>query len=117
MEMSDNIEKTEESIKSLLGEDIFEHVKAITDEPGKNRKERKLKTYKKTLKNKIATTVKVADRIANVEESKKNDPKLLKMYKKEYPEFKSNLKVDLGDNKLNKILEKMWNHLDSLMGD
>ena len=56
-------------IKNQFGEDIAEIVYAVTDELGRNRKERKAKTYPKIRANPDAIIIKLADRIANVRNS------------------------------------------------
>jgi hypothetical protein len=61
-------------------------------------------TYPKIRAVKGATRLKLADRIANVEQG----GKLVDMYRKEYEDFKRNLFVT-GEN------EDMWKHLDGLM--
>jgi len=63
----------------------------ISDEAGKNRTEKKAKTYPKIKSDLDVTFVKCADRIANGRNCIKDNPQLLKMYKKEYPEFKEQL--------------------------
>jgi|AntAceMinimDraft_12_1070368.scaffolds.fasta_scaffold37445_3 (p)ppGpp synthase/HD superfamily hydrolase len=67
--LHDVLEDTELSykdIKKAFGEGLTEIVSAVTDELGRNRKERKQKTYPKIIANSKATVVKVCDRIANV---------------------------------------------------
>lgn len=76
-------------IESYFGKDVAEMVYCVTDEIGRNRKERKEKTYPKIVSNPDAIIIKLADRIANVEEGGKVD-----MYRKEHKEFKSNLYVE-----------------------
>lgn len=89
---------------------------ALTDEPGANRKERKAATYPKIKGTPGALQLKLADRIANVENglaSRVKDPsnslnkRMFLMYKKEQPEFESALRV-LGQ------YDEMWNRLNTL---
>jgi guanosine-3',5'-bis(diphosphate) 3'-pyrophosphohydrolase len=100
---------TFEILEQATNRAIANIVYAVTDEQGVNRKERKLKTYPKIRGNTDATIIKLADRIANVSYciKDKND-KLFEMYKKEYPEFKSNLQIEGS-------LTAMWEELDSLL--
>jgi (p)ppGpp synthase/HD superfamily hydrolase len=77
---------------------------AVTDEPGPNRKERKIATYGKISKMPAAIILKLADRIANVESGGKID-----MYKEEYPTFKATLQVN------DYAARSMWEHLDKLL--
>ncbi len=71
-------------IKHHFGVEVAEIVFCVTDELGRNRKERKEKTLPKTASNPDAIIVKLADRIANVRHGGK-----VKMYSKEHSEFKS----------------------------
>ena len=56
----------------------------VTDEPGKNRKERKTATYLKLHGHTQGTIIKLVDRLANVRRGSKND-----MYRKEHAGFKA----------------------------
>lgn len=92
-------------LKMEFGEEIAEIVYAVTDEMGRNRKERKEKTYLKIKQNKDAIIVKLADRLANVKYSieTKNISKFV-MYQKEYKNFKKALKIE--NNSLWDYLER-----------
>lgn len=93
-------------IKKNFGVDVAEMVYCVTDELGRNRKEKKEKTLPKTASNPDAIILKLADRIANIEHGGKVD-----MYAKEYQEFKGVLFLNTpNDGKL------MWEYLDILMG-
>lgn len=76
------------SIRSVFGDKIAREVDLITDEDGKNRRERKTNTYPKLSAAgpdmSLAIVVKVADRLANVRHGRLND-----MYRKEHPQFKA----------------------------
>lgn len=78
-------------IKDTFGEDIAEIVYAVTDELGRNRKERKSKTYPKIKANPDAIIVKLADRLANLRNSMQKKPDMAKMYSKEFEVFKKEL--------------------------
>ena len=71
---------------------MAEIVYAVTDELGRNRKERKEKTYPKIKANWKATAVKICDRIANATQSRDYNKGLFEMYKKENKDFKLHLK-------------------------
>lgn len=87
----------------------IELIKAVTDEPGKNRKERKLKTYPKIRGNKLATALKLCDRIANVRANlEEGNDGLINMYRNEHQEFINNLQVE-GE------LDVMWMYLGNLL--
>jgi (p)ppGpp synthase/HD superfamily hydrolase len=100
-----------ELIRELFGERVSAIVSAVTDEPGANRKERKAKTYLKIAADPDALTVKLADRIANVEHSKSaKNLRMFKMYQKEQLEFSGILRhvTELP------IHECLWARLDRL---
>jgi (p)ppGpp synthase/HD superfamily hydrolase len=93
-------------IKKHFGVDVAEMVYCVTDEIGRNRKEKKEKTLPKTASNPDAIILKLADRIANIQHGGKVD-----MYLKEYQEFKGALYLNTpADGKA------MWGHLDILLG-
>lgn len=105
--LHDTVEDTEISIQEIerrFGPEVKDIVWRVTDEPGANRKERKLKTYPKIKGHRGATIVKLCDRIANVESSKSN-PQKLTMYLKEYPDFRAHLWVP-------GIADALWDRLD-----
>lgn len=75
-------------IKKAFGIQVAEIVYAVTDELGRNRKERKEKTYPKIRADWKATVVKICDRIANVRQSKEYNSGMFQTYKKEHENFK-----------------------------
>ena len=79
---------TYNDVKESLGEEIAEIVYALTNEKGKNRKERANgKYYAGIAASPLATFVKVCDRIANFEYSIANGTRMAEMYAKENREF------------------------------
>lgn len=111
--LHDVLEDTATSQADLVrnfGEEIADIVCRVTDEPGADRTERKRKTYRKIRDHIGATTVKLCDRIANVEASS-DVPEKLKMYKNEYREFRD--AVCIPDHE---FLGDLWRHLDQLLG-
>lgn len=105
--LHDVCEDTETKLKEiveLFGEDVAELVDAVTKVKAENRKVSALLTYPKTRKVIGGVTLKLADRIANVE----NGGKLVEMYRKEYEDFRRAL-YSPGKN------EAMWAHLDLLL--
>jgi (p)ppGpp synthase/HD superfamily hydrolase len=71
-----------------FGPEVAELVYAVTDELGRNRGERHAKTYPKIRELPQAVTLKLADRIANVEHSIYTmDVGKLSMYRREHQEF------------------------------
>lgn len=111
--LHDSIEDTGTSYNDLkkdFGGEVAELVYTVTNELGRSRVERNAKTYPKIAGNEKATTLKLADRIANVEQGLarggKND-----MYAVEYPTFKAALYAPSTSD----ILARMWAHLDLLL--
>lgn len=79
-------------VKENLGEIAANIVYAVSNEKGKNRKERANDKYYNGIKETAgATFVKLCDRIANVQYSKLTKNKMFEMYKKENALFTANL--------------------------
>ena len=109
--LHDSIEDTNTSyndIKKLFGEEVAEMVYAVTDELGRNRKQRKSKTYPKIMANEKALLIKLADRIANIEYAIKWESNLGDMYKKEQRDFEITLRKQ-------GVFDKLWDHLNGLL--
>jgi (p)ppGpp synthase/HD superfamily hydrolase len=110
--LHDSVEDTETTVNQIhimFGSRVADLVHRVTNEEGKNRRERHEKTYPKIMASDDAITLKLADRIANVESSLDDQDKL-KMYKKEYPNFRLKL-YKPGKH------DAMWRHLDFLIGE
>lgn len=106
-DVAEDTQTSLDEIEKHFGFEVRDIVYRVTDEPGQNREERKLKTYPKIKGHQNATIVKLCDRIANVEASKNNPQKFI-MYKNEYSKFKQHLFVSgLADN--------LWQRLDILL--
>jgi (p)ppGpp synthase/HD superfamily hydrolase len=100
---------TFEQVFEEFGRVVARIVFACTDEPGKNRRERHERTYPKLkAAGREAIAVKLADRIANVRHSAQHNHGMLKMYQREYAEFKKALHLP-GE------LKGLWASLDCLM--
>lgn len=84
---------TLEQLQHEFGYEIAEIVRRVSDEPGKNRKERKAKTYPKTAANPDAVLVKLCDRIANIDACLRSENPMLKMYRDENKEFFAGLEI------------------------
>lgn len=110
--LHDSVEDTDMTISQveiMFGKRVGDLVHRVTNEPGKNRRERHEKTYGKILESDDAITLKLADRIANVEYSlESSDHDKVKMYLKEYEGFRGKLHKD-GKH------DAMWRHLDFLL--
>jgi (p)ppGpp synthase/HD superfamily hydrolase len=105
-------------IAELFTDRVAELVAAVTNEPGANRKERAERTYPKIRSTPGAVTLKLADRIANVEQG----GKLVDMYRKEYKAFREALYSPMPYTGLvtsaktfAEKTEDMWDHLDRLL--
>jgi (p)ppGpp synthase/HD superfamily hydrolase len=98
---------TYNDVKKYTSEQIADIVYAVTNELGKNRQERHQKTLPKIKGNKLATYVKLCDRIANTCWSKFVDSGgMIDKYKEEYQEFKNELYLE--------ELKEMFDYLDQL---
>lgn len=111
--LHDTLEDTETTyneLKKHFGQYIAELVYAVTDELGRNRKERKAKTYKKIRKFGIdAVLLKLCDRIANVENAIQTNNAIIKMYQREHKYFAERLDIFDGD------YPDIWEHYIYLM--
>lgn len=89
--LHDILEDTEVTYSQLLdnfGFEIAELVYSVTDELGRNRKEREMKTYEKIFEyGKDAALLKLCSRIANIHYSKSKNYKFFLMYQKEHIMF------------------------------
>jgi (p)ppGpp synthase/HD superfamily hydrolase len=113
--LHDTLEDTSLSyndIKKAFGKEVAEIVYCVTDELGRDRKERKEKTYPKLKANWKAVVVKICDRIANVSQSEEYNTGLYEMYKKEHNAFYFNLMS--GDHPQLET-QKAWDRLDSIL--
>lgn len=94
--LHDTVEDTEaelHDIERAFGKHIADCVAVLTDRPGEDRKERKVKTYAEMARvsgeTEIALLVKAADRLANMRACvADNRERLLNLYKAEYPVFR-----------------------------
>lgn len=99
---------TYNDIKKAFGLEVAEIVFAVTDEVGRNRDERKRKTYPKIRNNWKAVVVKIADRIANIVHSMKYNKTMFNMYAKEHNGFCSALMSgEHNHNETNRAWEKL----------
>jgi len=94
---------TLEELSERYGQEVAEIIYFVSDEPGKNRKERKAATLSKTRKSSAAVFLKLCDRISNIEAGGKTQ-----MYRKEHLEFKAALYRE-GE------MEVLWAYLDSIL--
>ncbi len=110
--LHDALEDTPTNYNDILrafGIEAAELVYAVTDEVGRNRHERHEKTYPKMLEYPPAITLKLADRIANVEHSiRSGDGRKLAMYRSENLAFEARLRPAGGP-------DPMWDWLARLM--
>lgn len=102
---------TYNDVVKVAGVEVADIVYDVTDELGKNRKERKERTYPKIASNPFAIYVKLCDRISNTLLSMdEEDEKFLNMHRKEYPEFRKALMP-----KSTPFHQGLWKRLDDLM--
>lgn len=118
---------TPQFLATMFNGAIADIVYRVTNEPGKNRKERHAATYPKIRGHEGATLVKLADRLANMKASHFDaqlwntwkDPKdkkrhLWDMYVKEFPDFK---KAVFDPALVSEPVKKLWDELDKLIAD
>jgi guanosine-3',5'-bis(diphosphate) 3'-pyrophosphohydrolase len=106
----DLIEDTEISESYLInnfGYEVADIIYRVSNERGRDRKERNFKTYPKIWRNDLAIFVKLCDRIANTTNSKNSGHSMYKKYQLEYPIFRYALKV-------RDLYPDMWKELDEL---
>ena len=112
----DTIEDTRVSyndVKENLNESVADIVYAVTNEKGKNRKERANDKYYEGIRNTPgAVFVKLCDRIANLQYSKMTGSRMFEMYKKENNNFLISLGFVEGQEH---SLEPMYNDLIGLL--
>lgn len=89
------------------GKDVAEIVYAVSNELGKNRKERNLKTYPKIQADPLALFVKLCDRIANTLYSYYSGSTMFELYKREFVTFKEVLYKE-------GLYSEMWEELEKL---
>ena len=114
----DTIEDTRVSyndVENQLGVEVADIVYAVTNDKGKNRKERAGDKYYEGIRNTPgAVFVKLCDRIANVQYGKMTKSRMFEMYKKENDEFV----VQLGwDRKESHPYGEMFRYLNNLFND
>lgn len=112
--LHDTIEDTPvtyELIRDQFGQEVADLVFAVTNGPGRNRAEKHEKTYPKIKATPRAVYLKLADRIANVEQCWLTGDSKLFMYHREYRGFREALR-DASDP----IAKPMWDKLDKLLG-
>ena len=102
-------------VKTELGEEAADIIYAVTNDKGKNRKERAGDKYYEGIRNTPgAVFVKLCDRIANVQYGKMTKSRMFEMYKKENDEFV----VQLGwDRKESHPYGEMFRYLNNLFND
>lgn len=99
-------------LQTFFGRSVAGLVECVTDEPGKNRKERAKKTWPKIRTDPAAVALKLCDRIANVKACHDGlSPRLLDMYEKEHDAFKEALYSDEDDE----AIIELWCELDELI--
>lgn len=100
---------TKEDVSSVFNDEISDLVYAVSNEPGKNRKERHKRSHHKLLEIDMGLTLKLADRIANIENCHASGSPLINMYRREWDDFRSKLHPS------GKAPQIMWDYLDRLM--
>jgi len=90
---------TYNDLKKEFGEEVAEIVYAVTNDKGKDRKERAgTKYYDGIRKTAWATFVKLCDRLANIQYSARTNSRMLDVYKQEQSDFIESL-LPISSNK------------------
>jgi hypothetical protein len=119
--LHDVLEKTGvrfDEIVDKFGVDVAALVALVTNEPGESRKSRQAITYPKIKSSISARTLKLADRIANVEACFKNDgvDSIFSMYSREFEDFIKYLFPGNEPERPGRDAEDaMWKHLIGLV--
>ncbi len=108
--LHDIIEDTEISEKFLIKHfsyELADIIYRVSNERARDGKEKLFKTLPKIWRNEYAIFLKLADRIANTQNSKNSGHRVYEKYKREYYIFKYALKIE-------DMYVDMWGELDSL---
>ncbi|MDP2692824.1 MAG: phosphohydrolase [bacterium] len=98
---------TYSDINKVFGEFVAEVVYAVSNEKGKNRKERNERTLPGIAKNRLAVFVKLCDKIANTLYSKQDSSGMHAKYSSEFEHFKKALYI-AGE------YDDMWEYLEEI---
>lgn len=89
---------TYNDVKNVGGKSVADIVYAVTNEKGRNRKERANNHYYSgIISTPFASFVKLCDRLANVQYSYENDSRMFLMYRGEFGSFLENMNI-AGDS-------------------
>lgn len=103
---------TYNDLQKILGAHVADIVYAVSNEKGKTRKERAMRTYPGIAEMEDAIFVKLCDRIANTRHSFETGSSKINTYTQEYPYFKHMLYREHYENK---AIYKLWIILEELM--
>jgi len=107
-DLIEDARETYSDVKKKLGEIAAEYAYACTNEKGRVRADKTNEKYYNGLKKyRHAVFIKLCDRFANIEYSKKRESSMFKKYKKEFPHFKESL----YDGRY----QKLWDELENLI--
>lgn len=107
-DLIEDCRQTYNDVKQATNEIVAELTYALTNEKGKNRKERGNDKYYQGIRDTPnATFIKICDRIANVQYSYQSKSRMFDMYKKENEEFERRL--------YDKKYEPMFQHLREIL--
>ena len=116
----DLIEDTRTSyndVKEVLGEEVANIIYAVSNEKGKNRKERANDAYYKGIRAiPFAVYVKLCDRIANIQYSKLTKSRMFEMYRDENADFIIRLGFSEGSSAA-PFATQVFNHLKDLLNE
>lgn len=107
---------TYNDIKEVAGEFVADIVYAVTNEKGKNRKQRANEDYYYGIRETpFATFVKLCDRLANIKYSKDTKSKMFDVYKKENDDFILSLFPETSTH--SKFYKPMLDNINTLLNN
>lgn len=98
---------TEAILRLSFPPEVVDLVAAVTDAPGRDRRERAARTWPKIRERPLAVAVKLCDRVANAGDAKSAHPGLFGMYAREHAAFSAALRRP-GE------WDGLWAELDAL---
>lgn len=113
-DVAEDTDVTLEDIEKYFGLPVKDAVWRVTNEPGVNRVERASKTYPKMVTDE-SIAIKLADRIANVENSLTSGSRFGLMYLKEHQTFRINFEYQVRAVN-HRSIWSLWERYENVMG-
>lgn len=108
-DLIEDCRQTYNDVKKMCGKDVAEITYALTNEKGKNRKQRASEKYYLGIRaSSVYAFVKICDRLANAKYSKYNKSLMIEVYRNEYELFKQNVYFEKFDKMFIELSEILW---------